>query len=552
MVQFVNRAKVATATTGTGTLTLGAAQAGYQTFADAGVVDGDVVRYTIEDGANWEIGLGTYTASGTTLSRTAIESSNSDSALNLSGDAVVFVTAAGADIQQPPSEGAFVDGDKTKLDGIAAGAQVNVATNLTYTTAASTGTVNSSTGTNATLPAATTSLAGLLTGADKTKLDGVATGATANTGTVTSVAASAGTGISISGSPITTSGTITVTNTAPHIATNLGYTTAASNGTVTSSTGTNATLPAATTSLAGLLTGADKTKLDGIAAGAQVNVATNLTYTTAASTGTVNSSTGTNVTLPAATTSLAGLLTGADKTKLNGIAAGAQVNVATNLSWTAGTTAGPRVNSSTGTNAVIPSASATASGAVTTGTQTFAGAKTFSSAVTLSTAGTATTHAVRADRTITSGTGILGGGNLTANRTLSIDIASQAEAEAGTDNAHVMTPLRVRNALNATGSAPTYACRAWVNFNGTGTVAIRASGNVSSITDNGTGSYAVNFTTAMPDANLSVQATSTVGFGGTAQIARCDGISTTGCNLATVTTGATGGDSAAVFVAIFR
>lgn len=46
-----------------------------------------------------------------------------------------------------------------------------------------------------------------------------------------------------------------------------------------------------------------------------------------------------------------------------------------------------------------------------------------------------------------------------------------------------------------------YKCRAWVNFNGTGTVAINASGNVSSITDNGTGTYTVNFTTAMPDAN---------------------------------------------------
>jgi hypothetical protein len=46
-----------------------------------------------------------------------------------------------------------------------------------------------------------------------------------------------------------------------------------------------------------------------------------------------------------------------------------------------------------------------------------------------------------------------------------------------------------------------YSCRAWVNFNGTGTVAIRASGNVSSITDNGTGDYTVNFTTAITDAN---------------------------------------------------
>ena len=51
------------------------------------------------------------------------------------------------------------------------------------------------------------------------------------------------------------------------------------------------------------------------------------------------------------------------------------------------------------------------------------------------------------------------------------------------------------------GTAPLYMCRAWVNFNGTGTVAIRASGNVSSITDNGTGDYTVNFTTALVDAN---------------------------------------------------
>ena len=59
-----------------------------------------------------------------------------------------------------------------------------------------------------------------------------------------------------------------------------------------------------------------------------------------------------------------------------------------------------------------------------------------------------------------------------------------------------------------TGSAPSYTCRAWVNFNGTGTVAIRASGNVSSITDNGTGSYQINFTTAMPDANYSITVSS--------------------------------------------
>jgi len=52
--------------------------------------------------------------------------------------------------------------------------------------------------------------------------------------------------------------------------------------------------------------------------------------------------------------------------------------------------------------------------------------------------------------------------------------------------------------------ATAFGCRAWVNFNGTGVVAIRASGNVSSITDNGTGQYTVNYTTAMPDTNYSV------------------------------------------------
>jgi hypothetical protein len=83
---------------------------------------------------------------------------------------------------------------------------------------------------------------------------------------------------------------------------------------------------------------------------------------------------------------------------------------------------------------------------------------------------------------------------------------------AGFDSADLtgdVAAARITNALNATGSAPIYACRAWVNFDGTGTPAIRASGNVSSITDNGTGDYTVNFTTAMPDANYNVVSIST-------------------------------------------
>ncbi len=65
-----------------------------------------------------------------------------------------------------------------------------------------------------------------------------------------------------------------------------------------------------------------------------------------------------------------------------------------------------------------------------------------------------------------------------------------------------MSTAKFNQWLNSDGTE-NYKCRAWVNFNGTGTVAIRAAGNVSSITDNGVGDYTVNFTTSMPDANYS-------------------------------------------------
>ena len=72
-----------------------------------------------------------------------------------------------------------------------------------------------------------------------------------------------------------------------------------------------------------------------------------------------------------------------------------------------------------------------------------------------------------------------------------------------------MSEIRANTISDAAGTGPVtltgqYAAKAWVNFNGTGTVAIRESGNVSSITDNTTGDYAVNFTTAMPDASYSI------------------------------------------------
>jgi len=74
--------------------------------------------------------------------------------------------------------------------------------------------------------------------------------------------------------------------------------------------------------------------------------------------------------------------------------------------------------------------------------------------------------------------------------------------------------------------ATAYACRAWVNFNGTSTVAIRSSGNVSSITDNGTGDYTVNLTTAMPDGNYSAVSSGGTG-GNNIRLSSCSPVTTT-------------------------
>ena len=147
MAKLFNRAKMDTSTTGSGTITLGSAVEGYQSFADAGVADSDVVQYVIEDGSSWEIGTGTYSATGTSLTRTPSESSNAGAAISLTGAAEVFISAIHSDFErlqnagttkvEATSTGATVTGnlavtgtvdgrdiasDGSKLDGIEAGA----------------------------------------------------------------------------------------------------------------------------------------------------------------------------------------------------------------------------------------------------------------------------------------------------------------------------------------------------------------------------------------------------------------------------------------------
>jgi len=98
-----DRVKETTTTTGTGTYTLAGASAGYQSFSVVG--NGNTTYYTVANGTDWEVGIGTYTAAGTTLSRnTILESSNAGSAVNWgAGSKDVFVT-------YPAERAVYVDG----------------------------------------------------------------------------------------------------------------------------------------------------------------------------------------------------------------------------------------------------------------------------------------------------------------------------------------------------------------------------------------------------------------------------------------------------------
>jgi hypothetical protein len=106
---------------------------------------------------------------------------------------------------------------------------------------------------------------------------------------------------------------------------------------------------------------------------------------------------------------------------------------------------------------------------------------------------------------------IITAGNATNNGTsISSDTSGVLELKTGSTPTTALTldtsgNLQMNSGYGSVTTA--YGCRAWVNFNGTGTIAIRASGNVSSISDNGAGNYTVNFTTTLVDANYSANVT---------------------------------------------
>jgi len=85
---------------GTGTITLGSARPGYVTFATAFGTTTTNIRYVIEDGNDWEIGVGTYTTGANTLTRSVTQSSNSNALINASANALVFATLSSQDFAQ--------------------------------------------------------------------------------------------------------------------------------------------------------------------------------------------------------------------------------------------------------------------------------------------------------------------------------------------------------------------------------------------------------------------------------------------------------------------
>ena len=102
MAKLYNLARMTTTTTGSDVITLGTAVAGRLDFKTAGVTDGETISYGIIEGNNSEVGRGVYGASGSTLTRGVLNSTNGGSPIELVGSGHVFITALAEDILSQP------------------------------------------------------------------------------------------------------------------------------------------------------------------------------------------------------------------------------------------------------------------------------------------------------------------------------------------------------------------------------------------------------------------------------------------------------------------
>ncbi|MGY5666159.1 hypothetical protein ACXHQR_16795, partial [Vibrio cincinnatiensis] len=289
-----------------------------------------------------------------------------------------------------------------------------------------------------------------------------------------------------------------------------------------------------------------------IQAGAQVNVATNLATTADATSRTVTSSTGANAVLPAATTNVAGVMTGLDKAKLNGIQAGAQVN------RPLGSGAGqvcegndPRLSNAREWIAdIVPQAEAEGGESNTprkwtaqrvsqaikavcvllTGNQTISGIKTFSDKLlTLSTVAiraAANEYAlyINSKNLSTEHTQIIGTDQTNGTWRLGTPLPNSVSFGCNSNQSLLLgsydpqtNQFTPRAGLRQSGQFQTkvagessqvidsFSCRAWVNFDGTvANPVIRGSANVSSIVKTSAGDFTVNLASSMPDSNYAV------------------------------------------------